>query len=109
MVGVWSLPGGSVEPGETVLEAAHRELAEETGVTASLDHLVGIFDVIRRDAGGEVVFHYAIACYAGRWLSGEAVAGSDAMSARWMLESELGGLAFVPNVREAIRRARAFL
>ncbi len=106
---LWSLPGGHVEPGETALAAAQRELGEETGVTAHLEHLAGIFDIIQRDDGGAVTLHYAIACYAGLWRSGQAEAAGDALAVRWVSPAELSSLTFAPNVTEAIRRARMLL
>ncbi len=109
LVGVWSLPGGHVEAGETALDAARRELLEETGVTADLTQLAGLYEVIRHDLDGQVSVHFAIACYAGQWLAGEAVAASDALSVRWVLPEEMGGLTFAPNVREAIGQARVLL
>jgi ADP-ribose pyrophosphatase YjhB (NUDIX family) len=107
--GMWSLPGGHVEPGETALAAAQRELGEETGIAADLEHLVGLFDIIRRDDAGAVALHYVIACYAGRWRCGEAEAASDALAVRWVLPAELPDLAFAANVKEAIGRARTLL
>jgi 8-oxo-dGTP diphosphatase len=109
LVGHWSLPGGHVEPGETVLDAAHRELREETGIAADLRHLVGLYDLIRRDDAGAIAVHYAIACYAGHWRAGEAMASSDAAAVRWALPEALDGLAFTPNVREAIARGKTLL
>ncbi|MBI2717699.1 MAG: NUDIX hydrolase [Rhizobiales bacterium] len=109
LAGVWSLPGGHVEPGEAVLDAAARELREETGVEASLSHLVGLYDMIRHDAEGRLTVHYAIACYAGPWTAGEATAGGDALSVRWADPAQLGGMAFTPHVREAIARAKLLL
>lgn len=107
--GIWSLPGGHVEPGETAMAAAQRELGEETGIAANLDHLVGLFDIVRRDAAGTVTLHYAIACYAGHWRSGEAEAASDALAVRWVAPDELSGLAFAPHVKDAIGRAWVLL
>ncbi len=109
LVGVWSLPGGHVDAGETALDAARRELLEETGVTADLTQLAGLYEVIRHDEAGQVSVHFAIACYAGHWLAGEALAASDALSVRWVLPEEQGGMVFAPNVREAIGQARVLL
>jgi len=104
-VGLWSLPGGHVEFGETALAAAQRELLEESGVRADLTEFVGLYEIIRENPA----FHYAIACYCGLWTSGEATASSDALAARWVSPAELYHLEFVPHVREAIARAQILL
>lgn len=104
-LGLWSLPGGRVEFGETALAAAERELLEESGVTADLTAFVGLYEIILEKPS----FHYAIACYGGMWRSGEAHASSDALEARWLAPAELDSLDFAPNVREAIARARTLL
>ena len=104
-LGLWSLPGGHVEFGETAVAAAQRELLEESGVTADLTTFVGLYEIIRE----KPLFHYAIACYGGMWRSGAAQASSDALDARWMAPGELDLLDFAPNVREAIVRAQALL
>lgn len=104
-LGLWSLPGGHVEFGETVAAAAERELLEESGVTADLTKFAGLYEIIRE----KPPFHYAIACYGGVWRSGEPQASSDALEARWVALAELDSLDLAPNVREAIARARTLL
>jgi 8-oxo-dGTP diphosphatase len=104
-LGLWSLPGGHVEFGETAVAAAERELMEESGVTADLTEFVGLYEIIRK----KPPFHYAIACYGGLWRAGEAKASSDALDARWVAPADLDSLDFAPNVREAIARAQGLL
>ena len=104
-LGLWSLPGGRVEFGETALAAAKRELLEESGVTADLTAFVGLYEIIRDNPP----FHYAIACYSGFWTTGKASASSDALDARWAAPSEFNSLDFAPNVPDAIARAQILL
>ena len=103
--GLWSLPGGHVEFGETALAAARRELMEESGITADLTEFVGLYEIIRE----KPLFHHAIACYCGFWTSGEARASSDALAAAWASPAELHDFDLAPNVREAIARAQALM
>ena len=79
----WSIPGGKQERGETVRDAAHREIREETGVEIALIGLVDVVDGIRRDETGAAISHYTLIDFAAEWVSGKAVAGDDAAEARW--------------------------
>ncbi|MFW2341160.1 NUDIX hydrolase [Brevundimonas sp.] len=104
-LGEWSLPGGRVEPGETLREAALRELFEETGVEAELGPLVDVVDGIFPESGR----HYVLIDYVARWTAGEPVAGDDAADARfWPLEGIEGRVAWNETVR-VIRLAAARL
>ncbi len=79
----WSIPGGKQERGETVRDAAHREIREETGVEIALIGLVDVVDGISRDETGAAISHYTLIDFAAEWVSGEPVAGDDAAEARW--------------------------
>ncbi len=107
--GIWAFPGGHVEPGEGLMEAAARELREETGLVATFTGLVGLYDVIRRDAAGELSVHYVIACYFGLADEGEPVAASDAAAVTWADPDRLGGFTLAVNMAEAIASARELL
>jgi ADP-ribose pyrophosphatase YjhB (NUDIX family) len=87
--GLWSLPGGSVDFGETLAAAAARELREETAVDADLRHLVDVVEAIRHDDMGRPSRHYVIAVLGGPWRAGEPVAGDDAAEAEWLSVDEL--------------------
>jgi len=103
--GVWSLPGGKVEPGERAIEAARREVMEETGITAEIDGLVDIHDVIVHDAGGTLTAHYVLSVFHGRWIAGEPVAASDAAAAAFYDLAAIDALKTTPGARDIIRRA----
>lgn len=81
--GRWSLPGGRVEPGETLAEAALRELSEETGLSAELIGFVQHVEHIERDSTGGIVAHAVICAFAGHWVAGEARLCAENSDSRW--------------------------
>jgi 8-oxo-dGTP diphosphatase len=101
--GQWSLPGGRIEPGERVVDAALRELREETGVEAEITGLLDVVDGIFANEGR----HYVLIDYAARWLSGEPVAGDDAMEARFVALDQVDRLVDWAETRRVIRLAAA--
>ena len=83
-LGAWSIPGGAQELGETVNEAAARELMEETGLDAEILGLVDVIDSIRRDDDGDVAFHFTLVDVVAEWRAGEAIAGDDVPAVKWV-------------------------
>lgn len=109
MRGSWSIPGGSHDLGETVREAAVREVMEETGVEIALGPIIDVIDTIRRDANGDIVMHYTLTDFAATWVAGEPVGGDDAMHAEWVhFEEAQARITWGETVR-VIQESRALL
>lgn len=102
---VFSLPGGVVEIGETLGEAALRELHEEVGVKAKLIGLVAPVEVIERGADGRVKHHLVIAAHAARWVSGEPQTGPEAKEIRWVTERDIASLHTTPGLAGILEQA----
>ncbi|RLB79525.1 MAG: NUDIX hydrolase [Deltaproteobacteria bacterium] len=79
----WSIPGGSVKLGETLQEAAEREIMEETGLTIQAGDPVYTFDIIKRDQKGKILFHYVIVDLEANYVSGKLIPGDDATDVCW--------------------------
>ena len=99
----WSIPGGSVELGETLQEAAEREIAEEAGIIIQARKSIYTFDVIERDENGDIRFHYVIVDLAADYVSGELSAGDDAVAVSWVSLEDLNER----NVSDATRKLLA--
>ena len=81
--GEWSLPGGAVDVGETLVEAIRREVREETGLDVEVGPIVDVIDRIRPDSDGRVKFHYVLVDFLCRPTGGELRGASDAEEAAW--------------------------
>ena len=105
-LGQWSVPGGRLEWGEALQDAALRELKEETGVDAELLGLIDVIDgVFPARPGGEITRHYVLIDYAARWAGGEPTAGDDAAEARFVSRDEAMELVEWEETRRVIAEA----
>jgi len=102
---IYSLPGGIVEIGETLHEAAIREVFEETAVTARVIGFVDTHEIIDRDADQRIRRHFIIHTFVGEWISGEAQTSAEAPHVRWQDPHALGGLALTKGLQPFLLKA----
>ena len=109
--GLWGFPGGKIDPGERIERAAIRELLEETGVRADPVRVFTAVDVLDYTAQGRLDHHFVLIAVLCRWVSGEPVAGDDALEARWVDLEDLtrAGLALSCHVAEVAHLAAALV
>jgi 8-oxo-dGTP diphosphatase len=98
----WSIPGGVLEVGELVREAAIREAREETGLTVEPGELLGVYDRVLRDADKRVQYHYVLIDFLCRRVAGDIAAASDAAEVRWFSREELPGLGLAKDTMDVI-------
>jgi len=103
--GLYSLPGGVVEVGETLEEAVTREVREETGMTIEPVALAGFREAIVRDAERRVERHFIILCFAARWRAGEVLLNEELDEARWLEPAELASLPTTAGLAEIVAEA----
>lgn len=110
--GLYTLPGGGVELGESLEQAVIREIREETALDIEPVELVGFRQAIVRDAGGRVERHFVILPFAARFIGGEISLNEELAEAHWLVPDEISGLkttdglaAIVAAAAERIGRA----
>ena len=103
--GSWSLPGGAQELGETIHEAARREVREETGLEIEIFGLIDVVDSVRPDADDKIEYHYTLIDMAGHAVGGTLMAGGDAQDCRWFTRPEIDAMDIWPETKRIIALA----
>jgi 8-oxo-dGTP diphosphatase len=104
LAGEWSIPGGVLEVGELLREAAIREAKEETGLTVEPGEILGVFDRLIR-TGDRVQYHYVLIDFLCKRVKGELKPGSDADEVRWFTLQDLSSLNLPTDTAEVVRKA----
>jgi ADP-ribose pyrophosphatase YjhB (NUDIX family) len=105
----WSIPGGVLEVGELLREAAVREAREETGLTVEPGELLGVYDRVLRSHERRVQYHYVLIDFLCRRVAGDLAAASDAAQVRWFTRNELLALRLAEDTLDVIRKGFAEL
>ena len=116
LLGQWSIPGGTLELGETLVEGTERELKEETGLVVRILELIEVFERINFGHSADETwttleekrrprFHFVIVDYLCQRISGDPVAGGDVTDVAWASETELDKFALTPTATRVIRKA----
>jgi 8-oxo-dGTP diphosphatase len=105
----WSIPGGVLEVGELVREAAVREAQEETGLLVEPRDLLGVYDRILLHADRRVQYHYVLIDFLCRRVGGELEAADDAAEVRWFSREELPALKLTEDTQDVIAKGFAKL
>lgn len=103
LAGEWSIPGGVLELGETLREAAVREAREETCLTVEPADLLGVYDRVIRDDAGLTIYHFVLIDFLCRPAGGKAQAADDADEVRWFTPAEVGELGLPEDTAEVVR------
>jgi 8-oxo-dGTP diphosphatase len=104
----WAIPGGKVELGETLQQAAEREILEEAGIVIKAEDPVYTFDVIEYDAENRLRFHYVIIDLKARYIDGSLKASDDAAAAGWISSKTMITLPVNPTTRQLLKRKFGF-
>ncbi len=100
--GIYTLPGGGVELGETLEQAVIREIREETALEIEPIALAGYRQAIGHDAEGRIERHFVILPFAARWLSGDIALNEELAEAHWLKPAELAGLTTTEGLAEIV-------
>src|SRR3954447_993961 len=103
--GVFTMPGGVVEAGETLHEAVTREIREETSIAIEPVALAGFRETVTRDSDNRVERHFVILPFAARWIAGEPILNEELSEARWVTPDIIAGLPTTPGLAAIVASA----
>ena len=105
--GEWSIPGGLLDLGEQLEDAARREVREECNIEIAIGGFVATFEPILYDAAGEIEYHYVLIDYWATYVSGNLLAQDDATAVAWVAIDALAAFKLRSETRKVIHDAHA--
>ncbi len=102
--GKWSIPGGAIELGETIYEAAAREVLEECSIKIEIERILDAAENIVKDGNGRIRYHYVIIDLLAKYVSGELKAQTDAAACGWFTPEEVAAMDITPTLRAMFLR-----
>lgn len=102
--GMWSIPGGAIELGETIYQAGAREVLEECSVKIEIERILDAVENMVKDADGRIRYHYVIIDLLARYVSGELKASTDAAECGWFTPEEVASMDITPTLRTMFQR-----
>jgi len=102
--GMWSIPGGAIELGETIYQAAEREVLEECSVKIKIQRFLDAAENMVKDEKGRIKYHYVIIDLLAKYVSGKLKAGTDASDCGWFMPEEITGMDITPILRAMLER-----
>ncbi|MEA3334713.1 MAG: NUDIX domain-containing protein [Chloroflexota bacterium] len=103
--GLWGLPGGLLELGETLAQGARREIQEECNIIVEPGPVVGVFEPMDQDGDGRWRYHFVVVDLLARYVSGDLQAGDDAADARWVALEAMDELPMTAETQDIIWKA----
>jgi ADP-ribose pyrophosphatase YjhB (NUDIX family) len=100
--GLWSIPGGAIELGESARNALKREVKEECGIDIRVGPIFDIVDKVTRDRKGRIVYHYIIIDFIAKYVKGSLKAATDITDVSWFSPREMAKLAMPARTRQVV-------
>jgi ADP-ribose pyrophosphatase YjhB (NUDIX family) len=103
--GKWTIPGGLIELGESLVDGVKREIFEECNIQIKVYKQIDIFEYIEHDDSNKIKYHYIIIDYLADYLEGNLTAKSDILEAKWCTKSEFSHLDVIDTTRQVVEKA----
>jgi ADP-ribose pyrophosphatase len=105
---LWAVPGGRLQAGETLKEAAEREILEETAIIIKPVKIIYTFELLEKDESGGIKFHYIIIDFDAKYISGDPYAADDALETAWISRENYKNINVNGSTRELLREKYSF-